>query len=160
MLIDEHGAHTTELIEWTPERRKSDPTAAAYTSNSQHAQRIRDDQPMQAGSETTRLLSKTPARLSKTDLLVLLESNGKGRRQQYSPTSNITPTSPTHNSHKNTHYFGFTLPVWSLFLFTFVMYGAFIPFTNWSSVILIRFYFNRPNPSEAYIVYREIAAAR
>lgn len=57
-------------------------------------------------------------------------------------------------------FLGFSLPVWLLFLFTFMMYGTFIPFTNWSNVILLQFYFTRPNPSAAYIANSEIMAAR
>jgi MFS family permease len=67
---------------------------------------------------------------------------------------------PGHSTTDAFTFLGFGLPVWGLFCFTFVMYGTFIPFTNWSSVILIRFYFNRASPSAAYITYREITAAR
>eukprot|EP01032_Pedospumella_encystans_P022028 gene22028-24974_t len=57
-------------------------------------------------------------------------------------------------------YLGFSIPVWILLLFTLVMYGTFIPFTNWSTVIILQFYFNAKNQTAAYVAYSEITAAR
>jgi MFS family permease len=85
----------------------------------------------------------------------LIKPSSSDENIQYLATPHTgQPTSTTFT------FLGFGLPVWGLFCFTFVMYGTFIPFTNWSSVILIRFYFNRSSPSAAYITYREITAAR
>ena len=89
-------------------------------------------------------------------------------------TYNTTTSSNNNNNNSNTTYtntntsstielytfMGFSLPVWLLFLFTFIMYGTFIPFTNWSNVILIRFYYTIPHPSSSFIAYRETMAAR
>lgn len=68
------------------------------------------------------------------------------------PTPHRYPPLPT--------YLGFTLPVWTILFFTLVMYGTFIPFTNWSTVILLQFYFTKPNASPAYVAWSEIMAAR
>lgn len=68
------------------------------------------------------------------------------------PTPHQYPPLPT--------FLGFTLPVWTILLFTLVMYGTFIPFTNWSTVILLQFYFTKPNASPAYVAWSEIMAAR
>ena len=57
-------------------------------------------------------------------------------------------------------YLGFSIPVWIILLFTLVMYGTFIPFTNWSTVIILQFYFNAKNQTAAYVAYSEITAAR
>jgi hypothetical protein len=84
-----------------------------------------------------------------------LKPSSSDENIQYLPTAGNG-----HPSNEPLTFLGFGLPVWGLFCFTFVMYGTFIPFTNWSSVILIRFYFNRASPSAAYITYREITAAR
>lgn len=68
-----------------------------------------------------------------------------------------------HLRHKDTvlpQFWGFSLPMWLVLLFTLVMYGTFIPFTNWSTVILLQFYFTKKNPTAAYVAWSEIMAAR
>jgi MFS family permease len=89
-------------------------------------------------------------------------TNMNGSVPTAAPTDSSCPTpqqrpTPTNEQHT---WLGFTPIAWALFLFTFTMYGTFIPFTNWSSVILIRFYFTVPNPTAEFIMYREITAAR
>jgi hypothetical protein len=57
-------------------------------------------------------------------------------------------------------YMGFSVTAWLLFLLTFVMYGTFIPFTNWSNVIILHYYFRNTHPTPVFIKASEIAAAR
>lgn len=78
---------------------------------------------------------------------------------QHSSTIHLDPLLTPHPA-ALPQFLGFSLPVWLLFIFTFMMYGTFIPFTNWSNVILIQFYFTKPNPSAAYKASSEILAAR